>query len=120
VGVSALRRQGVVAPAERGNPRGLGAVRGWEGWLGPFLDRASRSCGWEPGTEAAVNCSQGLDGESEDSRAGRPRSFTHCHGMHRFVDPGWQTGCVACNAAFLAKREAVGCLVETGPCRSTI
>jgi len=29
------------------------------------------------GTEAQTNLSQGLDGESEDSRPGRPRSFTH-------------------------------------------
>ena len=32
--------------------------------------------------EAQINRSQGLDGESEDLRPGRPRSFTHNFGMH--------------------------------------
>jgi hypothetical protein len=32
--------------------------------------------------EAQINRSQGLDGESEDLRPGRPRSFTHHFGMH--------------------------------------
>jgi hypothetical protein len=35
------------------------------------------------GTEAHVNRWQGLDGESEDLRPGRPRSFTHNFGMQR-------------------------------------
>ena len=32
--------------------------------------------------EAQINCSRGLDGESEDLRPGRLRSFTHNFGMH--------------------------------------
>ena len=38
------------------------------------------------GTEAQVNRSRGPDGESEDSRPGRPRSFTHNSGMHGASD----------------------------------
>ena len=49
------------------------------------VSRASRSCGWSMGKEAQVNRSRGLDGESKDSRQGRPRPFAHHFGMHRQV-----------------------------------
>jgi hypothetical protein len=38
-------------------------------------------------TEAQINRSRGWDGESEDSRPGRPRSFAHNFGMHRVERP---------------------------------
>jgi hypothetical protein len=58
------------------------------------------------GTEAQVNRSQGLDGDLEESRNGRPHSVIHDHGMPR---QAWLTrGQSQARQARWEEREAVG------------
>jgi len=73
--------------------------------------------GWGMGTEAQINGSQGLDGESEDLWPGRPRSFTHNFGMYRRVNGccgrdrnAWRFGVRWCPGHRAGRRVRLPCL----------
>jgi len=84
---------GVAGDASGGLGFGRGSCDGLRGRNTDVLP-GSRSCGWAMRTEAQVNPSRGLDGESEDWRRGRPRSIAQSFGMHR---DGLRFGARACH-----------------------